>query len=290
MPELALQHSGRVVYDDIGDGPVLVCLHGWAMQAGLFAAQRELAGRFRVITPDLRGHGRSTPLPGGQGLALLARDLEALFVHLDLERVILHGWSMGAQVAWHLLGGRCAARVAGLLVEDMSPRITNDAEWQLGLADGYDERTSKRVLADMRADWIAFTDRFVPRIFAPGPTVPPAGLLDVARAAALAADPSSMQALWMSMTAADLRETIRHIALPVLIVHGGSSQLYPAATSRWLESRMPHAQRICFRHSGHAPHLEEPARFNQTITAFAERVETGPPVTPPARSTVDSGQ
>ena len=57
--------------------------------------------------------------------------------------------------------------------------------------------------------------------------------------------------------------------LPTLIIHGAKSQLYAAATSLYLEARLPDDRRISFERSGHAPHLEEPDRFNRVIAEFA---------------------
>jgi len=270
MAQLTLEDSGTLWYEDTGEGPVLVSVHGWAMHGGLFAPQVELAGRFRLITPDLRGQGRSSPLGPDHDLATLAADLGVLLERLSLERVLLHGWSMGALVVWELMAGPAAARVAGLIVEDMSPRILNDRSWQLGLLGGHDRATTERLILQMSSDWPAYIELFVPRIFAARRAARDARLLQVARAAALQADPASMARLWASMAGADFRAIVPRISVPTWIVHGGASQLYPTAVSQWLVSQMPNARRVCFETCGHAPHLEDPAHFNRVITDCAD--------------------
>lgn len=268
MAQLTLEDGGRLWYEDIGRGPVLVGVHGWAMSGTLFAPQHRLAGDFRVITPDLRGHGRSSPLPAGGGVATLAADLATLCERLSLERVCLIGWSMGAMVVWRLLAGRAAGRIAAVVVEDMSPRILNDHAWSLGLLGGHDAVSTARLIELMQADWPAYTNLFVPRIFAAGceSTQPP--LIEMARMAALRADPASMARLWADMARQDLRDIVRRIAVPALIAHGSASQLYPPAVSDWLARHMADAERVCFARSGHAPHLEEPDRFNRLVADF----------------------
>src|ERR1700761_8876745 len=83
-----------------GDGPTVVVPHGitgnllsWKMVAD------ELAGRVRLVAPDLRGRAGSAGLPGPYGMAAHAADMVAIADHLGLERVALAGHSMGGFVA-----------------------------------------------------------------------------------------------------------------------------------------------------------------------------------------------
>lgn len=269
-PSLQLGDGKRLAYSDAGTGRPLVLLHGWAMSGDLFVPQIEaLAGRFRVVVPDLRGHGQSSRLDPADGLSQLADDLEALLYHLDLDDAILCGWSMGAMVAWdHLLRHR-GGRIAGLVVIDMSPRVANDEHWTLGTLGGRDEADAVHMMADMRSDWYGFCSRFVPRIFAENAD---AALIGAALAAARANDPASMAQLWGSMIQQDFRASLPRIELPTLIVTGARSQLYSSGTGTWLQGASTRAQRAELAHSGHAPHLEEPARFNRLIQDFSEEL------------------
>lgn len=97
--------------------PVLVLLHGWIASAGLnwFQVFRPLARHFRVIAPDLRGHGRGIRSWRRFRLADCADDVAALVEHLDCGPVIAVGYSMGglvAQLLWH----RHRERVSGLVL------------------------------------------------------------------------------------------------------------------------------------------------------------------------------
>ncbi len=85
------------------DAPLVVFCHGATMDHRMFDAQiPAVAGRYRVLTWDLRGHGRSRPI-GDIGAGLLVRDLvEDLLALLDLlgyERVSLVGQSLGGSLA-----------------------------------------------------------------------------------------------------------------------------------------------------------------------------------------------
>src|SRR5210317_959249 len=103
---LQLSGGGRLEFLDQGSGPAMVFLHGWSLGKEAFGKQRrELCNRYRVVIPDMRGHGNSEKFLEGDGIDTLAGDLERLLVALDLEEVVLVGWSMGALVAWQIATG-----------------------------------------------------------------------------------------------------------------------------------------------------------------------------------------
>jgi pimeloyl-ACP methyl ester carboxylesterase len=75
----------------------------------------ELADRFRVITPDIRGHGRSTNPTGELSYTRVADDVAALISALGLQRLVVGGWSDGGQVTLEL-GARHPEAAAALIV------------------------------------------------------------------------------------------------------------------------------------------------------------------------------
>jgi pimeloyl-ACP methyl ester carboxylesterase len=89
--------------EDVGSGPPLVCLHsGWGRAVMPFdAAAARLGGSHRMLFPDRRGYGRSTPLDRLtiDFHAEAARDLAAVLDFLEIERPILWGHSDGAVIA-----------------------------------------------------------------------------------------------------------------------------------------------------------------------------------------------
>jgi pimeloyl-ACP methyl ester carboxylesterase len=67
--------------------------------------ERSIAGRasfarssWRVISPDLRGYGESTVIPGKTTLDVFAQDIAALLDQLDVREVVIGGLSMGGQI------------------------------------------------------------------------------------------------------------------------------------------------------------------------------------------------
>ncbi|MFR9728420.1 alpha/beta fold hydrolase [Saccharopolyspora sp. MS10] len=86
----------RVHVAEAGEGPPLVLLHGWPQHWYLWRHQiPELAREYRVIAPDLRGHGWTDAPATGYGKDVLAGDLIGLLDALGLDRVRLVGHDWG---------------------------------------------------------------------------------------------------------------------------------------------------------------------------------------------------
>lgn len=270
MPYLLATDGARIAYDDVGDGRPLLLVHGWATHAGFFAPQIDgLAGRFRLIAVDLRGHGRSRAVAGELTIERLARDIIELAAGLDLRDLLVVGWSMGAMVLWRALLDGLTDRVAGMVVIDMAPRVINGDGWTHGLRGSHPGRSTQATLAAMSANWPAVGPRVAARIFAEGREVEQAILRRWAATEVAASDPAAMASLWGSLIAQDFRAALPGLALPVLIIHGRLSRLYSDATARALAALLARAVTVGFDGSGHAPHLEEPALFNSTLIQFA---------------------
>ena len=259
----------KIAYRDSGNGTPIVLLHGLMAHGGFFRAQDELSRDHRVITVDLRSHGESG---GGNGAAptveQMAADIAELAEALDLEGAIGVGWSLGATILWHVLAGPAARRFAGAVVVDMTARVRNDAEWDLGLSP---EACEARTIA-IRDDYESFALTAGQAIFAQPVAPEHRKLADWASLQFARNDPEAIASIWASLIRQDMRALLDRIEHPTLIVHGGRSELYGEDTASHLVAALPHARAIRFEHSGHAPHLEEPELFNATLKDFAARL------------------
>ncbi|MDZ7676428.1 MAG: alpha/beta hydrolase [Acidimicrobiales bacterium] len=98
------------------DAPTVLLLHGWLASGGLnwFQSFGELSGRYPIVAPDLRGHGRGIRSRRRFRLADCADDVAALIDLVGGGPVIAVGYSMGGPVA-QLLWRRHRDVVAGLV-------------------------------------------------------------------------------------------------------------------------------------------------------------------------------
>ena len=141
--------DGRIDYEVAGDGPGLVLLH--AAIADLRMWDREidrLAPDHRVVRFNFRGYGGS--LPASAPFSRV-RDLEAVVVHLGLDRPVIVGPSVGGRIAIDFALERPDA-VGGLLL--VAPGLSGfEAELEPAGAAAYaaDERRSREVAAAWKA-------------------------------------------------------------------------------------------------------------------------------------------
>ena len=265
--------GARIAYRDEGAGRPLVLLHGLMAHSGFFRAQQNLAGDFRLVSIDLRGHGASRDADCGLTVEQLARDVAGICRELGLEGAIGIGWSLGASVLWHVLAGAEGGRFDGAVVIDMTARVMNSDGWALGLSpEACDART-----AAIAEDFETFAIGAGQAIFAQPVAEERREAADWASFEFARNDAATIAALWSSLMAQDFRAMLARIRQPTLIVHGAHSHLYGATTADYLVQALPAARAIRFDASGHAPHIEEPENFNAAIREFADRLSSVPP-------------
>lgn len=254
-----------IAYRDEGSGRPLLFLHGLMAHGGFFEQQRPLAAEFRLISVDLRGHGQSRASDGSLTTEKLAQDVAELAGALGLENAIGVGWSLGASVLWHLLAGPASSRFAGAVVVDMTPRVRNEGEWDLGLSGEMCEARS----AAIRDDFDSFATNAGQAIYAQPLDARRREMAQWSSREFARNDPGAIGAIWASLAAQDFRPLLARIAQPTLVIHGAQSQLYRADTADHLVRALPDARALQFDQSGHAPHMEQPELFNRTIKEFA---------------------
>jgi pimeloyl-ACP methyl ester carboxylesterase len=100
MPK-AFVNGLNIHYQSAGRGPDVVIAHGFTANSAFWylTIVPSLRRDFRVITYDLRGHGKSDMPPCGYTSAEMAVDLRALIDHLGLVRIHLVGHSFGGEIA-----------------------------------------------------------------------------------------------------------------------------------------------------------------------------------------------
>jgi pimeloyl-ACP methyl ester carboxylesterase len=184
---------------------------------------------------------------------------------LGLTSLTAIGWSMGAMVLWEA-AAKLGSRLRGIVVEEMGPRLVNDATWCNGISGGYGVDDVDATLNEVKAGWPAYVSRFAPRTFAPG--AEPA-LVSWTAAEMSRADPDAMASFWSSMASQDFRAALSGIATPMLVIAGAESQVYPDGATAFVAHTAPQAERVIISGAGHVPHLEAQSAFIEHIEAFA---------------------
>lgn len=270
MPWYETDGGDRLWYEEQGEGPTLILLHGWCMSSAVFRIQLdELATSFRVLAPDLAGHGRSNRSAGGYGFEKYSRDLASLVQTLQLSDLLLAGWSLGAQVAIQALP-LLRERVAGLVLIAGTPRFTSSSDFPYALsrmeADGMGLKVRRNIGRALEG--------FIGRMFAPGELDDP---LLADRVRGLLADvpipdtDCALQSL-QALSAADMRGLIERIDLPTLVINGDQDRICLPQASAWMADHITASRRISFSGCGHAPFMTRSREFNACLIDFGRRV------------------
>lgn len=210
--------------------PPLVLAHGWACAARVWLPQaRELAGEFRVVAFDQRGHGRSEAGDGPFAVDLLADDLDAVLAHVLRagERAVLVGHSMGGMgvLAW-------AARHPDKVCERAKAAVLVGTSAYCRPWRFHGAFAAACLLPlpawPIRASWLT---RRVVRGYALSPSARDA---DVDLTARMALDcPPRARGEWQrALVPLDLRSGVGLLAVPTTVVAGARDRVLPLGHSR----------------------------------------------------------
>ncbi|MBO1331825.1 alpha/beta fold hydrolase [Streptomyces sp. VRA16 Mangrove soil] len=274
MGELTTRDGTRLTYRDSGgDGAPLVMLHGWGQTQEMFRHQMTgLAPTRRVITVDLRGHGRSDKPRHGYRIARLARDVLDLLDHLGLERVDALGWSMGVSVWWSFMDQCGTGRIRRFVAVDQ-PAAVAAVPWMTPA----EQRESGAIfdvpaLLDLGAalagpDGEQARQDFVRGMFS-GSTDP--GILAFVAEEIRSTPAYAGVPLLFDHCAQDWRDMLPRVDVPTLVIACEGSHV-SLDSQRYVAERIPGARLHVFPTdvaSSHFPFLENPPAFNALVDKF----------------------
>lgn len=258
-----------------GEGRAIVLLHGWSGSSDNFKpVVEELSKKYRLLIYDHRGHGFSAHPNYGYSLERLAQDLEELLDYLNLEDILLVGWSMGAMTLFDYVRQFGTSRLSGIVIVDMTPKLINDEDWKLGLYDGSYEKAEKdRDLSQMFTSFDLFTVGFMKRVM---PYLTDELMLQMAEQQAASGVPApsllALTGLWHAMGTADYREDLKSLNLPTRIFRGQLKSLYSRETADYISERIPGSSIVEFEGASHMLVLERADKFVKELEKFAQEV------------------
>jgi pimeloyl-ACP methyl ester carboxylesterase len=252
--------NSKLAYDDHGQGPVILLIHGFPLCRRMWQPQLQplVAAGYRVITPDLRGYGESSPERFPIRMEQYADDLIALLDELHVEQAVIGGFSMGGYILMSLLERYPERFRAALFL------MTRAA------ADDGAGKQRRKLLADealeMGPDRVA--DAFASLLFAPG-TGPDSELVREVRGWMLATPPGSMAAGLLAMRdRKDYIGQLKTFNLPALVVGAEQDLAIPLGHSVVLDKGLPNSVLQVITGAGHLANLEQPEQFNKILLDY----------------------
>ncbi len=300
MPWIRTRDGEHVHVRIVGRGNPCVLLHGFASESrGWLPYVAPLLHETRFIMPDLRGWGPSGNVGLREACALTdyAHDLEDILDALNLDQVPIAAISMGALTAlksYELYGGK---RLSRFLHIDQGPKVHNDDDYSLGLLGPDQEafftrlRTNVDALESHTPDlpydalpqelrtefWLLFA-QFAAAGFANKATSKLAYAMASREAVARRLLPVSAFRNHLRVIRAyldqnyDLREAFRLIRVPLTVLIGSESRMYPPEGQRKIATLAPHAKLREIAGAGHNIPLDAPVQFVRELRRFTQGV------------------
>ncbi|HEX8777515.1 MAG TPA: alpha/beta hydrolase [Rhodanobacter sp.] len=273
MSHFTTTDGTQLFYRDCGRGQPVVFVASWALDSRAWAPYmlhfQELG--YRCVALDRRGHGRSDDPGHGYRLDRLADDLAELLEHLDLRDVSVVTHSMASGEATRCLARHGRGRVARAVF--LAPTAPSYAEgsrepWSM------DEPTTAAVLAAIRHDlpyWLTdnANDFFLPAETGTTPEYMQY-TIDAIRDA-------SLQALVECFRAkrVDLREDLRMLPVPLLVIHGNRDASEPVQQGRAVATMVPDGRFLEYDGAPHGFYHTHHERLMADIHAFLRETDAG---------------
>lgn len=244
-------------YRDLGsapEAPVLVCLHGSGGDSAVWDYQQPLSKNFRLIVPDLPGHGRSKgdPCPTVQDGA---RWLQTFLEHLQPGPVVLLGHSLGGAIA-QSCAAECDGHLRGTVLAGTGARLPVPAEYaQLVVRD-----FAAAVEASCRAAYAG----------AAGPGLRARGRVMLQRNG-----PDALLADLRACREFDSTPWLSRLAVPMLVLSGEGDAVVPAASGADLAAQVACGLFQEIPGAGHMLMQEAPEEFNCAVAEFVAGICPG---------------
>ncbi|MEU0886043.1 3-oxoadipate enol-lactonase [Lentzea sp. NPDC005914] len=247
------------VIDGPEDAEVLVLGPSIGTSLGLFDAQvAELAGRWRIVRFDLRGHGRSPEVPGPYSIADLAGDVVELLDSLGVERCHYLGVSIGGAIGqW--LGLRHAERLLTLTICASAAQFPDPPQWPLRAAT-VREKGVEAMVPSRLGTW--YTHEFAAR--APDEAE---RLLDMLRTTTAEGYAGCCEAIGTF----DMRAGLGEITVPTLVLAGADDPATPPDLVRVIADGIPGARFEVVPDSAHLLTAERPEVVNAMVADHLTR-------------------
>jgi len=267
----------RMHYLDVGEGPVVVLVHGLAAAWSVwFRNIPALAREHRVIAVDLPGFGRSESLGPGVEVGDYVQALSRLLDELEIGRVRMVGHSLGGIVVQQFAARHPARTAAVVLVATGGPptRAQAFALRSLAAGIGLSNRVPRPAIAAAARAVMAAPPvrRLLLSALVHDPAVVSRRLAtDMVSAACRSVGATS--ALEAGLRAVE-QENDRPITCPSLVVAGDRDRLVPAASLHYVSASLSGARQHVLANAGHHPMFEQATAFNALLQRFLWDVDS----------------
>jgi 3-oxoadipate enol-lactonase len=265
MPFMKIR-DGRMHYEVLGEGPPVLLVHGFT-NFGLVWGDQAMAlvyAGYKVIMPDLAGHGLSSPATEDTPVATLAADMVALLDHLDVAKASVCGLSLGGMVVQELMAEHRNRVVAGIVVDSCADassekNVAAVTEWirMFRQPDGQ--------MIRQEAAW--------PHLLqAPFRESPTGHSFNATWRNILRNVPgTSLAHVAIALMTFSIRQRLPGVTTPCLVINGEHDKLFPVDMCKEIADLIPGAEFALIAGGGHISALDSPMPFNELLLGFLRK-------------------
>jgi pimeloyl-ACP methyl ester carboxylesterase len=250
----------KLTFDESGKGPPLVLLHGFPLDARVWKSQRAaLSDRFRVITPDLRGFGRSKS-DEPFSIEALADDVHELLAQIGALPCVLGGLSMG---------GYAALAYVKKYASDLRGLILIDTKADADTTEGKQGREKMIQLAREKGSK-AVADQMMPKMLAKDAEKTRPAAAQELRAIMEACPARTIEhALAAMRDRPDRSGELADISVATLVIVGDQDAITPPDVATKMYQSLTTGQLVTIEGAGHMACMEQPEQVTRAIRDFA---------------------
>jgi 3-oxoadipate enol-lactonase len=253
--------DGRFSYEAAGHAalPPLVFLHGIGGAARAWRGQlNAFSDRFRTVAWDMPGYGGSPPLPT-VSIAALASALQDFLQQVGATKPTIVGHSIGGMIAQQLLSKSPRIACAVVLAQTSPAFGKPDGDWQKAFI------AARLGPLDRGETLASLAPSLVKELVGDDPDE---NGMDLARDCMAAVPEATYRATMLALMGFDLRNALKSIAVPTLVLSGSKDNNAPAPMMAKMASYIPSAKYVELEGVGHLANLERPVAFNAALDRF----------------------
>lgn len=256
--------DAQISYEILGDGPPVVLLHPFPANHELWLpAAQQLTSRYRIILPDLRGHGESGVGEGPATMPKHVADISRVLDDAKVGRAAFAGVSIGGYVLFEFWR-RNRDRVSALTLIDTkaAPDTPEGRAGRLQSAADVLERGVE-----------PFLDSMLPKLLGETTRQARPDVVEAARKMMLKMSPQDISLVLKGMAdRPDSVPTLKTITVPTLILVGDEDMLTTVADAELMKQNISDSQMKVISKAGHYAVWEKPEETGKVLRKFLDAV------------------
>jgi non-heme chloroperoxidase len=267
---IEVEKNVKLHVTDLGEGQPIVLIHGWPLSDAMYEYQYAffVERGYRVIGITLRGFGQSDKPGGKYNYDVFADDIKIILDKLKIENATLGGFSMGGATVIHYVAKYNAAHVSKLaLFGAAAPIWTKRVDFNYG---NWTKADVDGLITLNNTNRPQLLENFG-QIFPANATSVSPGYGAWLGTIQAQASPYAMAQGLKTLRDTDLRDDLKKIKIPTLILHGKLDKICSYELAEQMHAQISNSTLVPLEKSGHALFIEELEKFNSELYNFIKK-------------------